>query len=354
MAWMSQPPVWDVERMRVLAADWDKALRAEVPAYARLLPEVEARGSVLRPPATTDEVAAAEERLGVRLPASYRSFLLVANGADAAGSGAGYVLRGVSAAEEEQILSVEDVVAFADDEHLAWLVDMWRGNFESVADRQQLPGDEPVDVYDFEPGLRALLVTAAIQHGTVGLVPTGGEEWQVWQFFHSDVVAHRSFADFLSYCTRRARGRVADRAERMRVLDFGHLAFGDVELLAAHGDPRAVEAAGKFLLAPGASGPWKVEFALTLGRIGDPTAIPMLRAALPQVHEPGFAPPPEGVMPPAGDEARQRLTFTLMHALDLCGDTEVLRDLERLAQQQSPVAESAARYLATRDERPRW
>jgi PBS lyase HEAT-like repeat len=201
------------------------------------------------------------------------------------------VLRGISPSEEEQILSVEDVVAFADRELLAWLVDMWRDNFDSIADRQKLPGDDPVDVYDFEPGLRALLVTAAVQDGTVGLVPTGQEEWQVWEFFHSEVVAHRSFADFLSYYTRRAHGRLADRAERMRVLDFEHMGLGDVELLAAEGDPRAVEAAGKFLLALGASGPRKDGFARTLGRIGDPRAIPMLRAALARVHEPGFRSP---------------------------------------------------------------
>src|SRR5215218_9014682 len=100
---MSQPPVWDVRRMRALVADWDEAVRAEVPAYARLLPEVEARGSVLRPAAAPEELAAAEERLGVRFPPSYRSFLLVANGADAGGSGTGYVLRGVPPSEQQQI-----------------------------------------------------------------------------------------------------------------------------------------------------------------------------------------------------------------------------------------------------------
>src|SRR5215210_5659960 len=129
---MSQPPVWDLQRMRALVADWDEAVRAEVPAYARLMPEVEERSSVLRPAATPEEVAAAEERLGVRFPPSYCSFLSVANGADASGSGTGYVLRGVPLSEQQQILGVDDVVAFADDEHLTWLVDMWRGNFDSV------------------------------------------------------------------------------------------------------------------------------------------------------------------------------------------------------------------------------
>jgi PBS lyase HEAT-like repeat len=135
----------------------------------------------------------------------------------------------------------------------------------------------------------------------------------------------------------------------MRVLDFEHLGLGDVELLAAEGDPRAVKAAGRFLLGLDASGPWKEEFARTLGRIGDPSAIPMLRAALARVDEPGFAPPPEGVVRLAGDDSLQRFTFTLMAALDLCGDSEILSDFERLAQQESPGAERAARHprLAT-------
>jgi hypothetical protein len=60
------------------------------------------------------------------------------------------------------------------------------------------------------------------------------------------------------------------------------------------------------------------------------------------------------VVPHAGDDSLQRLTFTLMTALDLCGDTEILSDLERLAQEDSPVAEWAARHLATRNELSRW
>jgi hypothetical protein len=37
-------PVWDVERMGAVAAEWDAALRALLPAYARLVPEAEAAG----------------------------------------------------------------------------------------------------------------------------------------------------------------------------------------------------------------------------------------------------------------------------------------------------------------------
>src|SRR5215207_9449291 len=79
--------VWDVERMRSIVEEWDAALRAELPAYQRLVPAAEARGSLLRPPATPEAVAAVEGRLAVRLPAAYRSFLLIADGADAGAQG---------------------------------------------------------------------------------------------------------------------------------------------------------------------------------------------------------------------------------------------------------------------------
>ena len=80
---MSGAVTWDVERMWPVVLEWDEALRADVPAYARLVPGAEERGSVLRPPATAEEVAAAEDRLGIQFPASYRSFLLISNGAEA-------------------------------------------------------------------------------------------------------------------------------------------------------------------------------------------------------------------------------------------------------------------------------
>src|SRR3954447_18493576 len=105
---MADAPVWDVERMRPLVSEWDEALRAELPAYARLLPEPERRGCVLRPPATVAAVVAAVERLGVKLPPSYRSSLLLADGADAGADGAAYRVRGLEASED-RLLSIGDV-----------------------------------------------------------------------------------------------------------------------------------------------------------------------------------------------------------------------------------------------------
>ena len=54
---MSEQPACDVERMRPLVVAWDEALRAEMPACARLVPAAAPRGSVLRSPAMAKERA---------------------------------------------------------------------------------------------------------------------------------------------------------------------------------------------------------------------------------------------------------------------------------------------------------
>jgi len=98
-----------------------------VPVYARLVPEAESRRSVLREPATMDQVCALEERVGTELPPSYRSFLLLSNGANAAGSGADVVKR-LFEFNRRFVLSADDVVAFADQDLLSGLVEMWIDN----------------------------------------------------------------------------------------------------------------------------------------------------------------------------------------------------------------------------------
>lgn len=61
---MTGEAAWDLERMRPVVAEWDEALRAAMPAYARLVPAAEQRGSLLRLAATAEAVAEAEARLG--------------------------------------------------------------------------------------------------------------------------------------------------------------------------------------------------------------------------------------------------------------------------------------------------
>jgi hypothetical protein len=71
----------DDRPMAELAARWSELLVDELPANVRLTEAARAGGSLLREPATHEQVEAAELRLGCVLPASYREFLLVSNGA---------------------------------------------------------------------------------------------------------------------------------------------------------------------------------------------------------------------------------------------------------------------------------
>ncbi|MCO5997695.1 SMI1/KNR4 family protein [Actinoallomurus rhizosphaericola] len=70
--------------------EWRSYLRDYSELYLRAYPAEDrgpeqARGWMGREPATEEAVAAAEQRLGVRFPPSYRSFLLTSDGWDEAG-----------------------------------------------------------------------------------------------------------------------------------------------------------------------------------------------------------------------------------------------------------------------------
>jgi len=65
---------------RLFLTDYSRELLANTRIRDRLPPEVAESGWLGYPPATEEEIVAAEGRLGVRLPPSYRAFLGVSNG----------------------------------------------------------------------------------------------------------------------------------------------------------------------------------------------------------------------------------------------------------------------------------
>ncbi|MEM9890600.1 MAG: SMI1/KNR4 family protein [Actinomycetota bacterium] len=76
------------EAMPQLVAAWDRAMWLEVVAEPFAAPRpVLRRRSVLEPPANEDTIATAEERIGLRLPPSYRAFLTRSDGAYAGPTG---------------------------------------------------------------------------------------------------------------------------------------------------------------------------------------------------------------------------------------------------------------------------
>ena len=331
---------WDVERMRPVVREWDEALRAELPAYARLVPEAEARGSVLREPASEEAIAAAEQRLGVALPPSYRSFLLLSDGADAGVFGASKVVR-LLGADGGGLLRVADVVPLS--ESVPFLVPQWLDAMGEFADQQEEPSlDASVDVFDFAPGEDALLITVPEQHEIVALVPFDGE-WQVWEFGASEVHAHESFAAFLRQKTRASRARVTERAARVKAAIADGQSFTDLEDLGAHGDPRAVQAACRGLeRSP------RGQAALQLIYLGDPTAIPALRAALERCRLEDPVTPPE-------QTELTTFEFFVLKALDSCGDPDIEAELRRTVADRPPhIAHLAAQHLDSRRDAPRW
>jgi hypothetical protein len=332
--------------MRPVVAEWDAAVRAAVPAYARLVPEAEARGSVLRPPATEAEIAAAEARLGVSLPPSYRSFLLISNGADAANMGAGQVCR-MYEIHRNELRSAGDL-GESDETiscHASICLEVG-GGFE---DHHREPSpDGPGEVYRYEPGLQGVLLTSGVQDQIVGLIPFPGE-WQVWDFGHTEVTSHLSFATFLQHETRQARTRVSERAERLKS------AVGDgrgTELydLAEHGDSRATAAACRSLFDDGRC----VTAALQLVLLGDPAAVPALREALQRSRSRPRSSYPTDWPDSIIDRTKREFEAFVVKALDSCGDPDIRAELDRLAAGSSECAEFARLYLAEHENVPRW
>jgi NADPH-dependent ferric siderophore reductase len=124
--------------------------------------------------------------------------------------------------------------------------------------------------------------------------------------------------------------------------------------LADHGDTRAVDAACRALLDPQHSHDQKRTVVLRLIFLGDPKAIPAIRAALRRISDPNSSSVPVGSTDEATELSRRHLENSLLQALDSCGDPELIDELNRVAATAATADNFATRYLATRDELPRW
>jgi len=187
---------WTVETMRPLVERWDERVRGEVSRFRRLVPEAAAAASVLRAAADERQVAAAEDRLSLQLPPSYRSFLLISNGAYASTLGAEAVISGFES--RHGFLAVESVAPAVEAD--ADTVELWTGEPElnNPANDRVPASEKSVEVGYFQPIKDALLVSRPHETFRDMLVPRAGEvEWELWAFAKEGAIAHRSFADFL-------------------------------------------------------------------------------------------------------------------------------------------------------------
>jgi hypothetical protein len=187
---LEQP--WDVERLRPLVERWDERVRRDVSRFDRLVAESRDRGSVLREPASEEEIAAAESRLGVRFPPSYRSFLAISNGANASSSGADK-----EPGNAEGFVRVDELQFMAS--AAPWTVEAWTSGTVDMHERHEC-GDHFVDIGDFRPLGEGLLINRPASTSYDILVPRKGRtEWEFWLLEHSDAGAIGSFADFLRW-----------------------------------------------------------------------------------------------------------------------------------------------------------
>lgn len=186
-----------------LVRRWAAAVLASHTAQAAPTPEaVATSGTVLRPPATPDEVTALEQRLGVDLPPSYRAFLLTSNGAHAAPS---FGAVEDPSAGEAGLLDTDQVAWLRD--HDPELIAIWDELAElglSISEEEYADHSRPQDPVQLKTDQMAhLLQVSAVADGYATflnpLVVAPDGEWEAWDFGTKlpGALRHRSFADLL-------------------------------------------------------------------------------------------------------------------------------------------------------------
>lgn len=286
--------------MRELATRWSDLLLADVGPGDRPTRAVRDTGSVLRPPATEDQVAATERRIGRRLPPSYREFLLLSDGAYADLNGVRLVYPHGGPEQPPAESDVVGVVLLpvAD---LRWLRDV--DPFMASLCAQDDDEPDPVvvdgqDAWPWTPFASGLVVAVDHRPGTTCLVPVDGEqEWQVWHIAKETSQVFVSFRSFLAHQVE-IREPVTTVAETLAVIERAkrgeHRA---VRRLARVTAPDAVDVLAG-LLAERAG--WAAHAVHALGRIGTDEAVDALVRVRPQGA-------PQALLLAGSDRARDAL-----------------------------------------------
>jgi hypothetical protein len=159
----------DTIQWRAFLEQWSRAVLAspDVENF-ELPPGVIESGWLGFPGATEEQIAAAETRLGIRLPPSYRAFLQVTNG---------WRLDGLFG---EKLLPVEEIDWFRV-QHQGW-IDAWMLGWEMAGSPDDKEGevdyrhlDRTLAISDVGPGGEEIfLLNPAVQ--------TPGNEWEAWFF----------------------------------------------------------------------------------------------------------------------------------------------------------------------------
>lgn len=279
MAHLTELPADDLEG---LLGQWSAACLARLGALERPVAAAARTGSLLRRPATESSVAAAERRLGVHFPPSYRQFLLLSDGAygDTMGALTTSSYRSGDAAEAWGFVPAAEVRPYVEvDPHA---VEIWVELQDEIdaADgggAQLAPVLEGGEVHDHRPMQQALAIARGFDANCSLLVPVGapgaGEEWEVWEHHKEGTIRWSSFRAYLHDTVEEHLGVDVDEAEALLLVAGAE--SGDqsaVQRLARVRSPEAKE-----LLVDAARrgvAPYAVTSALA--RIGGPEVVTVL------------------------------------------------------------------------------
>jgi hypothetical protein len=319
----------DVPRLTRL---WDERLRRDASRFDLLAPEAIQHGTLLREPASEEDIVIAERRLGVTLPPTYRAFLLCSNGAYASSLGPERQHWGDT--YRHGFVPVQELTRFADSEHGRFLIELWT---EELADGFMDPtrdtpptGDEVAQVGYYAPMKDAFLISRPIEAFADLLVPrAGSEEWEVWTFANDGAGAYRSFAAFLrnriNQPDRRPDPELADQYAAEVRGGMRHRLHDLAEI----GDPRVGPLAFAYMLDPAVDEFMKRGSAQPVGKVADPTFVRDLRRVYEQATMADFR-------------------MELLHALIRCGDPEIERTLQAIADDPDDGAQRWASLLLPR------
>lgn len=233
--------------------------------------EIRESGTVLREPATDEQIRATEERLGVRLPVDYRAFLLRSNGAYAWAGGIETAYYG-----GHGYVPVEDV-GLAREVNPSWY-DVWfpagqQPWWPSLDDEGPTAPDDGFTVVDLGPMRDALVISRPAGTNMTLLVPRSNGRWQLWEAVWEGAYGYSSFAARLRFRLRNpwrkvpdARG-VAALVEELTQRSGSWRRHNGFILLAEVDAPRLVELSRLILAVPGTTPEEELRLAEVLGRL---------------------------------------------------------------------------------------
>lgn len=272
--------------MRELAQRWSELVLADVPPGETVTRAARESGSLLREPATEEQVREVEAGLGRRLPPSYREFLLVSDGAygDLDGASRVYAEDGWEERSPESSVVGIGLLPVAD---LRWLRDAHPATAALYAETGPCgpAAEDNSSPWPWGPFADGLVVDTDKAPGQTCLVPFEGlEEWQVWNIHKEMSEAYVSFRSFLEYQVA-LREPVPTVDELRSVIE--RASSGDYVATMRLSRTTAPDAVP--FLAEVVGPRFGIQPALGLGRIGTPEAIDALVRLLPAGVEQALA-----------------------------------------------------------------